>query len=69
MMDTGFGTAAALQLFATLETRHWSTEFFGALLHTDGILANPTFTATSVLRSRTVPASTPRSTSAGRFSD
>lgn len=41
MLETGLGTAAALQLFATIETLHWGTEFFGPLLLTDGILAEP----------------------------
>jgi muconate cycloisomerase len=41
MLETGLGTAAALQLFATIETLNWGTEFFGPLLLTDGILAEP----------------------------
>jgi muconate cycloisomerase len=41
MLETGLGTAAALQLFATVETLHWGTEFFGPLLLTEDILANP----------------------------
>ena len=41
MLETGLGTAAALQLFATVETLHWGTEFFGPLLLTDEILASP----------------------------
>lgn len=41
MLETGLGTAAALQLFATVETLDWGTEFFGPLLLTDEILANP----------------------------
>lgn len=41
MLETGLGTAAALQLFATIEKLHWGTEFFGPLLLTDEILANP----------------------------
>ncbi|WP_318527974.1 muconate/chloromuconate family cycloisomerase [Albidovulum sediminicola] len=41
MLETGLGTAAALQLFATVETLRWGTEFFGPLLLTDDILANP----------------------------
>ena len=41
MLETGLGTAAALQLFATVETLHWGTEFFGPLLLTDDILAEP----------------------------
>lgn len=41
MLETGLGTAAALQLFATIETLDWGTEFFGPLLLTDEILAEP----------------------------
>ncbi|QEW23657.1 Muconate cycloisomerase 1 (plasmid) [Marinibacterium anthonyi] len=41
MLETGLGTAAALQLFATVEKLHWGTEFFGPLLLTDEILAEP----------------------------
>ena len=41
MLETGIGTAAALQLFATVETLHWGTEFFGPLLLTEDILAAP----------------------------
>lgn len=41
MLETGLGTAAALQLFATVEHLEWGTEFFGPLLLTDEILANP----------------------------
>lgn len=41
MLETGLGTAAALQLFATVEKLDWGTEFFGPLLLTDDILANP----------------------------
>ncbi|MFN3157306.1 MULTISPECIES: muconate cycloisomerase family protein [Marivita] len=41
MLETGLGTAAALQLFATVETLGWGTEFFGPLLLTDEILAEP----------------------------
>lgn len=41
MLETGLGTAAALQLFATTETLHWGTEFFGPLLLTEDILAEP----------------------------
>lgn len=41
MLETGLGTAAALQLFATVETLHWGTEFFGPILLTDDILAKP----------------------------
>jgi muconate cycloisomerase len=41
MLETGLGTAAALHLFATVETLHWGTEFFGPLLLTQDILATP----------------------------
>jgi muconate cycloisomerase len=41
MLETGLGTAAALHLFATVETLHWGTEFFGPLLLTEDILAEP----------------------------
>lgn len=41
MLETGLGTAAALQLFSTTESLHWGTEFFGPLLLTDEILAEP----------------------------
>jgi muconate cycloisomerase len=41
MLETGFGTAAALQLFATVETFDWGTELFGPLLLTEDILAEP----------------------------
>lgn len=41
MLETGLGTAAALQLFSTVETLHWGTEFFGPLLLTEDILAEP----------------------------
>lgn len=41
MLETGLGTAAALQLFATVQTLHWGTEFFGPLLLTEDILAAP----------------------------
>lgn len=41
MLETGLGTAAALQLFATVETLSWGTEFFGPLLLTHDILAEP----------------------------
>jgi muconate cycloisomerase len=41
MLETGLGTAAALQLFATVETLHWGCEFFGPLLLTEDILAEP----------------------------
>lgn len=41
MLETGLGTAAALQLFSTIETLHWGTEFFGPLLLVNEILAAP----------------------------
>ena len=41
MLETGLGTAAALQLFATVETWRWGTELFGPLLLTEDILAEP----------------------------
>ncbi|WP_264214014.1 muconate/chloromuconate family cycloisomerase [Leisingera thetidis] len=41
MLETGLGTAAALQLCATVETLQWGTEFFGPLLLTEDILAEP----------------------------
>lgn len=41
MLETGLGTAAALQLFATTEHLRWGSELFGPLLLTDEILAEP----------------------------
>lgn len=41
MLETGLSTAAALQLFSTIETLHWGTELFGPLLLTDEILVEP----------------------------
>lgn len=41
MLETGLGTASALQLFATVEELNWGTELFGPLLLTDEILADP----------------------------
>lgn len=41
MLETGLGTASALQLFATVEELSWGTELFGPLLLTDEILAEP----------------------------
>jgi muconate cycloisomerase len=41
MLETGLGTAAALHLFATIETLHWGCEFFGPLLLTEDILTTP----------------------------
>lgn len=41
MLESGVGTAAALQLFATVPELRWGTELFGPLLFTDEILATP----------------------------
>lgn len=41
MLETGLSTAAALQLFSTVETLAWGTELFGPLLLTDEILTEP----------------------------
>lgn len=41
MLETGLSTAAALQLFSTLEELAWGTEMFGPLLLTEDILAEP----------------------------
>jgi muconate cycloisomerase len=41
MLETALGTAAALQLFSTVEHLAWGTEFFGPLLLTDDILTVP----------------------------
>jgi muconate cycloisomerase len=41
MLETGLGTAAALQLFATVERLDWGTELFGPLLLSADILAEP----------------------------
>ena len=41
MLETGLGTAAALQLFSTVGSLHWGTELFGPLLLTDDILTEP----------------------------
>lgn len=41
MLETGVSTAAALQLFSTVETLHWGTELFGPLLLSDEILTKP----------------------------
>lgn len=41
MLETGLGTSAALQLFATVDRLEWGTELFGPLLLTDEILASP----------------------------
>ena len=41
MLETGLSTAAALQLFSTVEDLAWGTELFGPLLLTEDILAEP----------------------------
>lgn len=41
MLETGLSTAAALQLFSSVEDLAWGTELFGPLLLTEDILANP----------------------------
>ncbi|RJG40459.1 muconate cycloisomerase family protein [Mesorhizobium sp. DCY119] len=41
MLESGLGTATALQLFATVEHIAWGTEFFGPLLLVNDILAEP----------------------------
>lgn len=41
MIETGVGTAAAAQLFATLPRLEWGTELFGPLLFTEEILTSP----------------------------
>jgi muconate cycloisomerase len=41
MLETGLGTAAALQLFAGIEDLRWGSELFGPLLLTEDILATP----------------------------
>jgi muconate cycloisomerase len=41
MLETGLSTAAALQLFSTVEDLAWGTELFGPLLLTEDILADP----------------------------
>ena len=41
MIETGVGTAAAAQLFATLPRLDWGTELFGPLLFTDDFLTTP----------------------------
>ena len=41
MLEAGVGTAAALQLFATVDKLRWGTELFGPLLFTDDILGQP----------------------------
>lgn len=41
MLESGLGTAAATQLFATIPELHWGTELFGPLLLTEEILLEP----------------------------
>ena len=41
MLESGLGTAAAIQLFATVPEWHFGTEMFGPLLLRDEILAEP----------------------------
>ncbi|PWJ84544.1 muconate cycloisomerase [Pseudaminobacter salicylatoxidans] len=41
MLESGLGTAAAVQLFATVPELAWGTELFGPLLLTEEILAEP----------------------------
>ncbi len=41
MLETALSTAAALQLFATVDHLAWGTELFGPLLLTDEILTQP----------------------------
>lgn len=41
MLEAGVGTAAAVQLFSTIETLDWGTELFGPLLLKDEVLATP----------------------------
>jgi muconate cycloisomerase len=41
MLETGLGTAAAVQLFSTVPVWDWGTELFGPLLLKDEILAEP----------------------------
>lgn len=41
MLETGLGTAAALQVFATVSNVAWGTELFGPLLLTEEILTTP----------------------------
>ncbi len=41
MLETGLGTAAALQLFATVDKLAWGTELFGPLLLVEDILTTP----------------------------
>jgi muconate cycloisomerase len=41
MLESGLGTAAAVQLFSTVPELAWGTELFGPLLLTEEILADP----------------------------
>ncbi|MEL6362449.1 MAG: muconate cycloisomerase family protein [Pseudomonadota bacterium] len=41
MLETGLGTASALQLFSTVESLNWGSELFGPLLLVEDILAEP----------------------------
>ncbi len=41
MLECGVGSAAALQLFATLDRMQWGCELFGPLLYKDEILTKP----------------------------
>lgn len=41
MLESGLGTAAAMQLFATVPTLEWGTELFGPLLLREDILETP----------------------------
>lgn len=41
MLEAGIGTAAALQLFSTVERLDWGSELFGPLLFKDEILTTP----------------------------
>lgn len=41
MLEGGVGTAAALQLFATMPGFTWGTELFGPLLLTEDIITRP----------------------------
>lgn len=41
MLESGVGSAAALQMFATLDRMDWGCELFGPLLFKDEILAEP----------------------------
>ena len=41
MLEAGVGTAASLQLFATISRMRWGTELFGPLLLRDEILTTP----------------------------